>query len=378
LAGDYLPWLLPEFAPLRASLQSDPKLALKTAHKTGVDEKTELHSPQEALILAESLAARLASTSPAGDASTAETRERFGAALQTARRNLEALISSLQSVGRDAERLAEDTDFSFLVEPGRQILSIGYDAGTHTINPSNYDLVASEARIATYLAIASGHMPQQSWFKLARDHTFAYGQFVLLSWTGTMFEYLMPALWMRSYPGTLIANTQEACVEVQKEYAQSLNIPWGISESGYAKKDDAGHYQYHAFGIPRIALSEDAKAGPVISPYATFLALPVDTAGALENLRRMASAGWVGPYGFYESADFQASLSKPALVREWMAHHQGMSLLAVVNLLCDNVVERWFHENALVLSTERLLHEVPMSKAMMKSRLYELAPVTGE
>jgi hypothetical protein len=236
-------------------------------------------------------------------------------------------------------------------------------------------MVASEARMATFLAIAMNHLPQQSWFKLARDHTYAFGNFILLSWTGTMFEYLMPALWMRSYPGTLIAETQEACVRVQRAFAQSINLPWGISESGYSERNDSGHYMYHAYGIPQVALSEDADAGPVISPYSTFLALNVDAAEALNNLRYMASGGWVGSYGFYESADFIASSSKPVMVRQWMAHHQGMSLLAIVNLLGDNVVQRWFHENPLVQSTERLLHEVPLSKAFLKSRMEELAPI---
>lgn len=189
-----------------------------------------------------------------------------------------------------------------------------------------------------------------------------------------MFEYLMPALWMRSFPNTLISRTQSACVAVQREFARALSIPWGISESGSSRKDDAGHYHYHAYGVPQIALWVEASAGPVVAPYATFLALGVDCCEALYNLRRMESMGWVGAYGFYESADYIASPRKPALTREWMAHHQGMALLAVVNLLRDNVVQRWFHANPLVQSAELLLHETPTSKGAMKARLKELAP----
>jgi hypothetical protein len=235
-------------------------------------------------------------------------------------------------------------------------------------------MIASEARIATFLAITRGDLPQHSWAKLARDHTYAYGHFLLSSWTGTMFEYLMPSIWMRSYHGTLIARTEASSVCVQRAFARTLNIPWGISESASARKDDAGHYHYQAFGVPRIALSADATAGPVVSPYSTFLALGVDTSEALRNLHRMASAGWVGAYGFYEAADYTGSLRKPALAREWMAHHQGMSLLAILNLLHNHVVQRWFHANPPIRATELLLHEIAESKVVLRARLKEFPP----
>ena len=365
LMRDYVPWMQPEYQQLRAL----PQLA--------IDEKAATLSIEEAYIFTESLDVRLASLGSTllGKPELVELRNRFGAKLTIAKEKLRALTANLRAIEQRSERIAEDTEFDFLVDPSREILSIGYDTTAHRINLSSYDMVASEARMATFLAIAMNHLPQESWFKLARDHTYAFGHFILLSWTGTMFEYLMPALWMRSYPGTLIAETQEACVRVQRAFAQSLNLPWGISESGYSERNDSGHYMYHAYGIPQVALSEDADAGPVISPYSTFLALNVDAAEALNNLRYMASGGWVGCYGFYESADYIASSSKPVLVRQWMAHHQGMSLLAIVNLLGDNVVQRWVHENPLVQSTERLLHEVPLSKAFLKSRMEELAPI---
>jgi hypothetical protein len=190
-----------------------------------------------------------------------------------------------------------------------------------------------------------------------------------------MFEYLMPALWMRSFPDTLIARTLTSCVHVQRAFARSLNIPWGISESGFALKDDAGHYQYHAFGIPQAALKFDATAGPTVSPYSTFLALSVDSPEALRNLHRMADAGWVGAYGFYEAVDYACSPGNAVIVREWMAHHQGMSLLATLNLLRGNIVQQWFHANPLVRSAELLLNELPASKAVLKAKANESAPV---
>jgi hypothetical protein len=228
-------------------------------------------------------------------------------------------------------------------------------------------MLASEARIATYIAVARGELSQQGWFKMSRVHTRAYGSSVLLSWTGTMFEYLMPALWMRSYPDTLLSKSLHGAVEIQRAFAREHNLPvWGISESGLAAKNDAGHYHYQAYGIPQIALKWDATAGPVVSPYSTFLALNVEPAASIRNLRRMADEGWTGAYGFYEAIDFTGS--KPEVVREWMAHHQGMCILGLLNLLEDNAVQRWFYSNTQMRSVELLLHEKPMREAGQKSQ----------
>jgi hypothetical protein len=181
-----------------------------------------------------------------------------------------------------------------------------------------------------------------------------------------MFEYLMPALWMRAYPDTLVTRTLDSVVYIQRAYASEHgNIPWGVSECGYAQKDDAGHYHYLAFGIPPIALKWDAIAGPVISPYSTFLALTIDQTASMRNLERMAKLGWIGAYGFYEAADYQESTHEPKLVREWMAHHQGMSLLAVLNLIHENITQDWFHANANLKATELLLHEKPIRQAVL-------------
>ena len=218
----------------------------------------------------------------------------------------------LRELAADADQFADEMEFGFLLEKGRQLLSIGYEVGPHKLLLACYDLLASEARIATFIAVAKGEIPQQSWFKLGRTHTMAFGRSVLLSWTGTMFEYLMPSLWMRSYPDTLVSRTLSCVVEIQRAFARRLNIPWGISESGHGQKDDAGHYHYHAFGIPEIALKWDATAGPVVSPYSSFLALGTEPVEALRNLQRMKSAGWVGAYGFYEAADYTAGSGKPS------------------------------------------------------------------
>ena len=364
LVQDYLPWMRPEYNPLFESSQF------------GIKSETDRLSIEGAVRFAESLTGRLASAEGKlkGDATLLALCQGLRRHLPAAITNLQSLSTKLVAIAKESEQLAEETDFSLLVDPGRQILSIGYDMGAHKLHEACYDMLASEARIATFLAVARGDLPQVSWFKLGRDFAHAYGRYLLLSWTGTMFEYLMPALWMRSFPDTLISRTQAACVYVQRAFARSLNIPWGISESGNAGKDDAGHYHYHAYGVPTIALWCEAEAGPIVSPYSSFLALNVDSIEALRNIRRMASAGWIGACGFYEAADYSTSSTKPVLVCEWMAHHQGMSLLAIVNLLHENVVQEWFHANPLVQATELLLHETPVSPGALRARMREFAP----
>jgi len=360
LLHDYMPWLLPEYAPLREL----PELAIKQdAYTLG---------PDDAIAFAEHLQGSLdrARLKLTDNSPLVILAARLHASLALATQNLRNLGGALRAIAQSAERLAEETEFTFLADPARKILSAGFDVRGQRLHEACYDILASEARISTFLAIARDEIPQQSWMRLSREHVRAFGQFILLSWTGTMFEYLMPALWMRSYPDTLISRTLAACVHLQRSFGRSLGIPWGISESGNAHRDDAGHYGYRAYGVPKVALSIDATAGPVVSPYSTFLALGVDSLAAVRNLRRMESSGWVGAYGFYEAVDY-TSPGKPVLVREWMAHHQGMSLLAILNLLHNNVVQRWFHENPVVQSTELLLHEMPVSEGVLRANLEE-------
>jgi hypothetical protein len=363
LLHDYTPWLLPEYVPLREFPQLD---LMQQADSFSID---------AAIAFSELLGSRLDTVKIASDSPLLVLVEQLRASLPHAKRNLRVLAADLRAIAHQIEIFAEETEFSFLVDPDRHMLSVGYDVTEQKLHTACYDMLASEARIAAFLAVARGDLPQQSWLNLGRSHTCAFGQFLLLSWTGTMFEYLMPALWMRSYPDTLIARTQTACVQVQRTFARSLNIPWGISESGFSRKDDAGHYQYHAFGIPQAALRFDATAGPTVSPYSTFLALSVDSREAIRNLRRMADAGWVGAYGFYEAADYAPSPEKPVIVREWMAHHQGMSLLAILNLLHGNIVQRWFHANPMVRSAELLLNELPARNAVLGAMAKQFAPI---
>ena len=181
-----------------------------------------------------------------------------------------------------------------------------------------------------------------------------------------MFEYMMPALWMRIYPNTVLERAAMAAVRAQQVYAEDKGIPWGISESACFKLDEKGNYEYHAFGVPQLAIHKVDVDGPVVSPYSTFLALPVDSAAALRNLRTLQRKRTMGAYGFYESLDFSPGRARARSrfrrfepVRCWMAHHQGMTLLSLANFLHQDVVQRWFHSHPRVQATELLLQEKP-------------------
>jgi len=256
-------------------------------------------------------------------------------------------------------------DFRFLLNQ-RKLLSVGFDVDSEKVHSACYDLLATESRTAVFVAVAKEDIRQESWFLLGRAHTLDQGRPVLLSWTGTMFEYLMPLIWMRTYPNTLLERSASAAVGSQQAYAENKRIPWGISESAYFRMDEAGNYQYYAFGIPNLALSKRDVNALVVSPYSTFLALHVCPSDALANLHRMSREGWLGAYGFYEAVDFTPARHhswrhRYELVPCWMAHHQGMSLLSIANFLHDGVVQRWFHNEPRVQATELLLHEKPVA-----------------
>jgi cyclic beta-1,2-glucan synthetase len=345
LVESYLPWLLPEFAPLstyRGQMSVIPSLDKVDSYIQDLSHWLETFEGAAHL---RELAAALRSRLPAALGCTHQ------------------LQGDLRSIAQCAARFADQMDFAFVYNEERHLLSNGYDVSTCQLHTPCFDLLASEARTAAFLAVAKGDIPQQSWFRLGRSHVLDRGRAVLLSWTATMFEYLMPTLWMRSYPNTLLTNSLEAVIRVQMKFAR--NRPWGISESGFAATDENGRYLYQAWGVPTIALKYGAESGPVISPYSTFLALPLLRNEALANLRRMASMGWTGLYGFYEAVDYRDSGTgdkTPQLVRSWMAHHIGMSLLAIANTLRGDIFQTWFHANPRVRAAEQLLQEKPVAK----------------
>lgn len=345
----FLPWLLPEYASVR---------------RLGIPSMEVIPSTQNAVEHLKQLTASLILSSE--DASLTSAVESLRGRLRSAGERWKQLDRDVEQIRDLSERFAEQMDFRFLFSEARQLLSIGYDGRRHELHSACYDLLASEARIATFLAVAKGDIPQRAWFQLDRSHVLVKGRAALLSWTGTMFEYMMPALWMRSYPQTLLTNSLEAVASIQRDHVRK--IPWGISESGFAKADLQGRYGYQAWGIPKLALKYAAEDGPVISPYSTFLALPFLHREALANLKRMEGLGWAGKYGFYEAADYSET-GELQLVRSWMAHHQGMSLLAITNLLNKGIVQTWFHSNPRVRAAELMLHE----KALRLDTLRQLA-----
>lgn len=257
--------------------------------------------------------------------------------------------------------LIAEMDFRFLYDERRRLFAIGYNVSEGRRDNSYYDLLASEARLASFLAIALGEVPQEHWFYIGRKISPAVATPTLLAWSGTMFEYLMPLLVMRNYPETLLDATYRGAVERQIAYAAERGIPWGISESAFNLRDSQMNYQYRAFGVPGLGLQSGLANDLVVAPYATLLALQVAPNEAVANLRALMEYGAFGHYGFYEAIDFTPARLPPgvksAIVQTYMVHHQGMSLLALDNVLNDNLMQRRFHAEPIVQATELLLQE---------------------
>jgi cyclic beta-1,2-glucan synthetase len=279
-------------------------------------------------------------------------------------------------------------DFEFLYDRLRSLFTIGYNVSEGRRDSGYYDLLASEARLGVFVAIAQSRVPQDSWFSLGRLLTSSEGAQVLLSWSGSMFEYLMPQLVMPTFPGTLIDQTCRAAVSRQIAYGRQKNVPWGISESGYNVTDAAQNYQYRAFGVPGLGLQRGLAQELVIAPYASALALPVAPQAVESNLRTMAANGWLTPHGFYEAIDYTPSRlphgETHAVVRSLMAHHQGMSLLAFAQVVLDRPMQRRFEADPELQATLLLLQErVPRTSirwasdpAMVDVRTVAEAPQT--
>lgn len=268
-------------------------------------------------------------------------------------------------------------DFEFLYDTSRDLLSIGFDVGERRRDPSCYDLLASEARLASFLLIAEGKVPQKHWFALGRLLTSHGGDLSLISWSGSMFEYLMPRLLMQDYENTLLGHTCKTVVLRQIEYGRQRAVPWGISESGYNTTDASQIYQYRAFGIPGLGFKRGLGDDLVIAPYASALALMVMPEEACRNLQDLANAGFLGDYGFFEAIDYTPSRvprgKSHAVVRSFMAHHQGMSLLAYGHVIHNKPMQRRFMSAPLVKATELLLQErVPNRGATLHPHMAEV------
>jgi cellobiose phosphorylase len=252
-------------------------------------------------------------------------------------------------------------DLSFLWDDKREQFTIGYDVERDKRDSGRYDLLASEARILSYVAIAQGQVPSSHWFKLGRLLTVAAGRPALVSWSGSMFEYLMPNLLMPSYRGTLLDDTCGAAVARQIRYGAQQRVPWGVSESAYNATDANLVYQYRAFGVPGLGLKRGLGDDLVVAPYASVMALMLDPSAACDNLERLAGMGALTRYGFFEALDFTSGRvsegSDYALVKCWMAHHHGMSLLALSSVLNRQPMQRRFMREPMFNAYELLLRE---------------------
>ena len=265
-------------------------------------------------------------------------------------------------------------EYGFLYNETTNLLAIGYNVSERRLDASYYDLLASEVRLASFIAIAQGQLPQDHWFALGRQLCIVGGKPVLLSWSGSMFEYLMPLLVMPTYESTLLDQTYNSVIDAQIAYGKQHNVPWGISESGYNTTDANLNYQYRAFGVPGLGLKRGLGDDLVIAPYATMMGLMVQPEASCLNLQKMAGLGFMGRYGFYEAIDYTASRvprgQSCAVVRSFMVHHQGMGLLSLSYLLHDRPMQRRFESDPLLQSTLLcLLYTSPSPRDLSTSRM---------
>ncbi|WP_324734045.1 GH36-type glycosyl hydrolase domain-containing protein [Pseudomonas paeninsulae] len=351
-------------APLKRLTEKAAKLAQEIAPAAGEDDLTDL------LFWLEALGRTLAEH--------ARDRQQLDAAAASLRLRLQALAGT-------AREMALAMDFAFLLDPERKLLSIGYGLVDNSLDPSCYDLLASEARLASLFAIAKGDVSTRHWFRLGRTATPLDNASALISWSGSMFEYLMPSLIMRAPTGSLLEQTNRLVVQRQQDYGQELGIPWGISESAYNARDMELTYQYSNFGVPGLGLKRGLAENVVIAPYATGLATMVDPQGAQQNYQRLRDMGALGRYGFYEALDFTPTRlpvgQNVAIVRNFMAHHQGMTIVAIANTLQGAQMRARFHREPMIQACELLLQErMPRDVAIAHPRAEEVkirAPEVG-
>ena len=293
-----------------------------------------------------------------------------------------SLVQRLSSLVQLTGTMVDAMEFGFLFDPTRKLFSIGYRVADNSLDPSCYDLLASEARLTSFIAIAKGDAPATHWFHLGRALTPVARGSALVSWSGSMFEYLMPVLVMRSPSGSLLGQTCSLVVRRQRKYGTERGVPWGVSESAYNARDLDLTYQYSNFGVPGLGLKRGLSEDVVVAPYATALAAMIDPKTAAENFVRLTEAGASGRYGFYEALDYTATRlpenQTVAVVHAYMAHHQGMSLVALANVLHDGVMRARFHSEPRMQATELLLQErTPRNVLVTRPRVEEVRAVAN-
>ncbi|HZJ09740.1 MAG TPA: glucoamylase family protein [Trueperaceae bacterium] len=320
------------------------------------------------------------------EAAPGESQGAYAAAIDVAIELVDDLLAGASDIARRAGAVFDKTEFGFLYDHGRSVFRIGFDVDNARLDSHAYDLLASEARVASLLAIATRQAPAAHWLHLARPLSLSGGHRTVLSWSGTMFEYLMPVLFMHTPEDGLQAMATSSAIAQQIAYGEQHGVPWGISESAFALTDAQHNYQYRAFGVPELALARDPGTDLVIAPYATLMALQLVPQQALANLDRIEEIGGAGLYGFYDAIDFTPTRSArgggPTVVRSYMAHHHGMSFMAIGNLLSGDKFVQRFHADARVQSAAYLLHEgtptnAPLVQLERRRRAASHAGLTG-
>ena len=364
------PWLSSMSQPPRLFADAGSSLLLRDAWRAVQDALPDAPRLDELGQICEAGSARLAELQGQLDKKD-ETREEVQEArtwcmqlvekLESAAATAEALLTGFRDVNAGCGQYFETMRFGFLFDAQRQLFHIGYNVTGEKLDSNYYDLLASEARIASLVTIAEDQVPQSHWLHLGRPLTQFEGVRLLLSWGGTMFEYLMPALMMRNYQGTFLQQSCLAAVDAQIAYGSEKNVPWGISESGYYAFDANQNYQYRSFGVPGLGFKRALDEDLVITPYASLLALSLRPRKVAQNIGRLIKMQMLGTYGLFESVDFSPARlalgETHAIVRSYMAHHQGMILLSLLNYLHEDVMVRRFHADPLIRSVELLLQE---------------------
>ena len=294
------------------------------------------------------------------------------------------MLASGERLRIAVRELSGSMNMKFLYDPGRRLFSIGYNVTEGRLDHAYYDLLASEARLGSFVAIARGDVPVEHWFAMNRPYGAIGHHQVLLSWTGTMFEYLMPLLFQRAYPHSLLDKATREAVVAQMGYGRVHHVPWGMSESATGDLDINKTYQYNAFGVPGLGLKRGMTEDIVVAPYASLLALSIAPRESVRNLRRLAGLGMLGEYGFFDAMDFSKQPAREGehgvIVQAYMAHHEGMGFLALTNLLHENAVQRYFHEDPRIRTVEPLLQErtphiPPANQISTRARISSVAAI---
>lgn len=286
------------------------------------------------------------------------------ACLELADTDLERASRCLAIAGR-AHHLVGEMDFRFMYDRERELFAIGYNLKLAQRDNRHYDLLGSEARLTSYVAIALGQAPEEHWFRLGRPFRRVNGAPTLVCWGGSLFEYLMPTLFLPDFPGTLLDETYHRVVDCHIRYGASHGAPWGMAEAGYYAFDQDLNYQYKMFGVPELSIRPDMPDEMVVPSYATFLALPYAPHHAWQNLQVLERLGGLGEFGFCESFDYTTGRLEAgetfAIVAEYMAHHQGICLAALDNWLNRQAIRRRFWSDAAMAASSGLLQErVPL------------------